>query len=77
MYIFSGCQIKFNATLSFKDCLKTGLQHHAETLTRICETASKEHSIEVALEEMEKDWESIELDLQPYKETGKKNIYSN
>lgn len=55
----------------FKDCLAAGLQHHAETLIKIAETASKEYAIEVAMDEMEKDWETVDLELQPYKETGK------
>ena len=50
--------------------MEVGLDHHADLLIKISETATKEHGIEVSLEEMEKDWESIELDLQPYKETG-------
>lgn len=60
--------------LTFKDCLQAGLQYHAETLVKISETATKEHAIEVTMEEMEKDWEAIELELHPYKETGKQIV---
>ncbi|KAK6626145.1 hypothetical protein RUM43_006450 [Polyplax serrata] len=66
----TGCNIKVNMALTFKDCLQAGLQYHAETLVKISETATKEHAIEVTMEEMEKDWEAIELELHPYKETG-------
>lgn len=68
--ISSGCNIKFSPTLAFKDCLQAGLRSHIETVIRISETASKEHSIEQALDKMERDWENVDLDLSPYKETG-------
>lgn len=52
-------------------CLDIGIAEHTEALLKIADMAGKEYSIETILDKMEADWEGVNLELQPYKETGK------
>lgn len=65
-----GIVIKPKPTLTFTKCIELGLQQHIETITSIAEIAAKEFSIEQALDKMEEEWESQELEIKSYKSTG-------
>ncbi|XP_032892704.1 dynein heavy chain 1, axonemal [Amblyraja radiata] len=62
--------IKPKANLTFARCLDMHLQEHVEAIAKVAEVAGKEYSIEQALDKMEADWENINFDVMPYKETG-------
>ena len=62
--------IKPKPSLTFAKCLEMGLQKHINEITKIAEIASKEFSIEQALDKMEQEWEPQLLEIKPYKETG-------
>lgn len=46
------------------------MEKYGDVLIGIAEAAAKEYAIEQTLAKMKKEWETVELDLQPFKETG-------
>ncbi|XP_066578473.1 dynein axonemal heavy chain 2 [Amia ocellicauda] len=50
--------------------VQLGLEQHAERISEISGTASKELSIEQALEGIARTWEETRLDMVPYKDKG-------
>ncbi|GCB74903.1 hypothetical protein scyTo_0019682 [Scyliorhinus torazame] len=62
--------VKPKANLTFARCLDMNLQDHVETIAKVAEVAGKEYAIEQALDKMEGEWENINFDVMPYKETG-------
>ena len=50
--------------------LNLGFEKNLETISKIGATAGKEFQIEKALDQMETDWKSIDLQISPYRETG-------
>ncbi|KAM9362199.1 LOW QUALITY PROTEIN: dynein axonemal heavy chain 1 [Symphorus nematophorus] len=63
-------KVKPKANLTFSRCLELGLQNHVDDIAHVAEVAGKEYTIEQALEKMEQEWSTIDLDVLPYKETG-------
>ncbi|XP_059505480.1 dynein axonemal heavy chain 1 [Stegostoma tigrinum] len=62
--------VKPKTNLTFARCLDMNLQDHVETISKVAEVAGKEYAIEQALDKMEGEWEDINFDVMPYKETG-------
>ncbi|KAI3382032.1 hypothetical protein SNEBB_005932 [Seison nebaliae] len=62
--------VRAKANLSFKKCIEMGLNDHVTFIVKVSDEASKELVIESALTKMETDWEKMQFDVQPYKETG-------
>ncbi|XP_052808511.1 dynein axonemal heavy chain 1-like isoform X3 [Mya arenaria] len=58
------------ANLTFSKCLEMNLQDHIQTIAKVAEVAGKEYSIEQALDKMEKEWDPVQFEIMPYKETG-------
>lgn len=56
--------------LTFQKCLKLGVYDHADMIKQISDNASKEYTIELALNKMINEWEYVKLQLIPYKDTG-------
>lgn len=56
--------------LTFQNCVELGVLDHTEDLQQIADNASKEYSIELALDKMESEWENVRMELTPYKNTG-------
>ncbi|CAF1010390.1 unnamed protein product [Adineta steineri] len=50
--------------------IEMDLMSHIPKLEQISEAASKEFSLEKAMEKMKKDWQNIEFSIIPYRETG-------
>eukprot|EP00879_Flechtneria_rotunda_P026761 GHRR01028584.1.p1 GENE.GHRR01028584.1~~GHRR01028584.1.p1 ORF type:complete len:438 (+),score=166.84 GHRR01028584.1:818-2131(+) len=50
--------------------VKQGLMNHLDKLTRVTDVASKEHSIEQALDKLQREWEGAELNVLAYRDTG-------
>ncbi|XP_059153506.1 dynein axonemal heavy chain 1-like [Physella acuta] len=65
-----GMKLKPSPNLTFTKVLELKLDEHIEVITRVSEVAAKEYAIELSLNKMEADWENIEFDVQPYKNTG-------
>ncbi|KAJ3242061.1 Dynein heavy chain 2, axonemal [Chytriomyces hyalinus] len=53
---------------SLEKIFEIGLDQYAESVSALSGAATKELSIEQGLEEIEKSWQELELDLVPYKE---------
>ncbi|KAA0158934.1 hypothetical protein FNF31_05104 [Cafeteria roenbergensis] len=65
-----GFKLPHNARTNLGDMLKLGLEERVANIEDTCVMASKEHSLEKALEKMQADWEPVELDLKSHKGTG-------
>ncbi|GCB75014.1 hypothetical protein scyTo_0020306, partial [Scyliorhinus torazame] len=50
--------------------IELGLEQHSDAISSISSAATKELSIEMALEAIKKTWEVTDLDLMPYKDKG-------
>lgn len=64
-----GVKIVSSHSLTFKKCLDSGIGKQADKVKKVSENASKEYKIELALEEMQKEWDIIKLEIIPYKNT--------
>jgi dynein heavy chain, axonemal len=47
-----------------------GLDDQIEIVTKICDIAGKEYAIEQAMDKMQGEWQGVQLDIQPYRESG-------
>ena len=47
-----------------------GLERAMEAVTKVCDVAGKEYAIEQAMDKMEGEWKGVNLEVQPYRETG-------
>lgn len=65
-----GFEFKMDDKLTFTKCLELRLQDHVESIVKVGEFAAKEFQIETALDDMAKQWEPIDLEMRPYKQTG-------
>ncbi|KAL0272752.1 UNVERIFIED_CONTAM: hypothetical protein PYX00_005610 [Menopon gallinae] len=61
---------KYNPNISFRECLGAGLMPIMDLVINVSETAKKEYSIEQTLDKMEREWETVDIEFTPYKETG-------
>ncbi|XP_030635110.1 dynein heavy chain 2, axonemal [Chanos chanos] len=59
-----------SADFTLEKIVALGLDQHADRICEISGAASKELSIEQALEGITKNWEEICLDIEPYKDKG-------
>lgn len=69
-----GLSIKAVPHLTFKMCLDAGAAAHTERIVVIAEAAAREYAVESAIETIEKEWEEITMDVQPYKNTGERAV---
>ncbi|KAJ3073482.1 Dynein heavy chain 1, axonemal [Podochytrium sp. JEL0797] len=63
-------KIRPDNAFTLNDALKMGLLEKVDLITKVCDVAGKEYSIEAALDKMDNEWKSIALEILPYKETG-------
>lgn len=56
--------------LTLQMLVDLGLSHHMNEVEKTAEKAGKEFSIETALDKMTKAWESVQLIIEPYRDTG-------
>ena len=47
-----------------------GLDDVIEQVSKVCDVAGKEFAIEQAMDKMEGEWKGVNLDVQPYRESG-------
>eukprot|EP00795_Rhopilema_esculentum_P009610 gene9610-17369_t len=62
--------IKPEATTSLSQMLEFGLQKHLDKLEEISGAATKEYSLEKAMEKMKSEWNGMHFELVPYRDTG-------
>jgi dynein heavy chain len=55
---------------STQQILSLNLKDSLELIQKIGESAAKEYQIEQALDKMEHEWENLNLQIHPYRETG-------
>ncbi|ORZ39363.1 dynein heavy chain and region D6 of dynein motor-domain-containing protein [Catenaria anguillulae PL171] len=70
MSAIAGIQLKPDATTSLRKILKMGLDEHFAKFQEISESASKEYSLEKAIQKMIKEWEPLVFNTLSYRETG-------
>lgn len=58
------------STLTFNDCIALGIRDFGPEVTKAAESAAKEYTIEETLTKMQKEWETIDMELAAYKNTG-------
>jgi dynein heavy chain len=61
-----GIDFQFDDDVTLRDAIAAGL----DAISEVVSVASKEHSIEVALQKMQSEWDDINLEIAPYKNTG-------
>ena len=65
-----GVEITPIEDFSTEQILALDLKRDIEKIQKIGESAAKEYQIEQALNKMEKEWEPMQLQIHPYRETG-------
>ncbi|KAK3782184.1 hypothetical protein RRG08_032935 [Elysia crispata] len=65
-----GVKLKPSPNLTFTKCLEMKLEDYIDAIVKVSEVAAKEYAIELALNKMESEWETVEFELSPYKNTG-------
>ncbi len=65
-----GFEVKPYEGFTFNSCLEMELHKFTEECVDIGERAGKEYNIEMSMAKMKKDWEIVEFNLLPFKNTG-------
>jgi dynein heavy chain, axonemal len=65
-----GRSIPHAADVTLTDMLEIGLEKRVNDIEETCVNASKEFSLEKALERMQNDWKPLNLELRAHKDTG-------
>jgi len=65
-----GIQMELTPTLTFKSLLFLGVMKYEDIVKTVADAAAKEYLIENALDKMITEWQTIMMDILPYKNTG-------
>lgn len=65
-----GFEVKPYEGFTFNHSLEMGLKQYVDDIVEIGEKAGKEYNIEVSLDKMKRDWETVDYNLIPFKKTG-------
>jgi dynein heavy chain len=66
----TGITISMSPDLTFRKLLSLNIMEFQEIIKDTSETAAKEHAIEEALRKMKSDWQTLKMEVIPYKNTG-------
>ncbi|XP_031787006.1 dynein heavy chain 1, axonemal isoform X2 [Nasonia vitripennis] len=66
----TGIKLTTSQELSFQQLVQLGVMNFQEKIKEKAESAAKEHAIEEALHKMTTEWESLRMEVIPYKDTG-------
>ncbi|KAG7197921.1 hypothetical protein KM043_016158 [Ampulex compressa] len=66
----TGIQMTLTPSLTFKNLVVLGIMQFEDAIKTVAEAAAKEYSIEGTLNKMISEWETITMDVLPYKNTG-------
>ena len=56
--------------MTLESCIEHGLESHVSTIEETCVNATKEYSLEKALDAMEEDWDDLNFGSKAYKDSG-------
>ena len=62
--------ISMGPDMTFEMLLELGLMQFQDIIKEISESAAKEHAIEEALQKMMTEWDTLKMEVIPYKDTG-------
>lgn len=65
-----GFEFTLDEEITLGDALKLKLEDKIDIIQDVVSIASKEYSIETALQKMYNEWEEVLLEIEPYKNTG-------
>ena len=65
-----GVSLHPDENFTFQQALDMDLPKHEEAITKVADAASKEFSIEQALDKMQGEWEEVTVGVMAYRETG-------
>ncbi|EAY19693.1 Dynein heavy chain family protein [Trichomonas vaginalis G3] len=65
-----GFEFALDDEITLNDALELKLEDKIDVVSEVVGVASKEYSIETALQKMYSEWEEVVLDISPYKDTG-------
>lgn len=65
-----GINLHPDSTFTLAGILEMELLEKVDIISKVCDVAGKEYSIEEALDKMDAEWKTIELEIISYKETG-------
>ncbi|XP_066590873.1 dynein axonemal heavy chain 1-like [Prorops nasuta] len=66
----TGIQMALTPSLTFKNLILLGIMDFDEVVNRTADGAAKEYSIEETLDKMMSEWDSVNMEVHSYKETG-------
>lgn len=66
----TGIQMELTPTLTFKSLLFLGIMKYEDIVKTVADAAAKEYLIENALNKMISEWQTIMIDILPYKNIG-------
>lgn len=66
----TGIQMELTPTLTFKSLVFLDVMKYEDIVKAVAEAAAKEYLIEGVLDKMMTEWETITMDILPYKNTG-------
>ncbi|OXU24749.1 hypothetical protein TSAR_002051 [Trichomalopsis sarcophagae] len=66
----TGIKLTTSQESSFQQLVQLGVMNFQEKIKEKAESAAKEHAIEEALHKMTTEWESLRMEVIPYKDTG-------
>ncbi|XP_053350493.1 dynein axonemal heavy chain 3 [Clarias gariepinus] len=65
-----GCDVTPDTHTSLLSMVELGLNKHTDRLEEMAACASKEYSLEKALEKMKNEWTELQFGFKPYRDTG-------
>lgn len=66
----TGIHMALTPVMTFGSLLKLGIQEFEELVKTVADNAAKEYATEHALHKMIEEWESIVMEILPYKDRG-------
>jgi dynein heavy chain len=66
----TGLEIGWHPGMSMSHCMELGLQHYVEKIEETCVAATKEFSLEKAMDKMEEEWQGMEFGTKEHRTTG-------
>lgn len=66
----TGIQMALTPALTLKGLLLLGITDFEDIVMDVADSAAKEYTIEGTLDKMSNEWETIKMDVMPYKDTG-------
>ena len=72
----TGISVPRGEVLTINMMLELGLQHHVKEIEETCVAASKEFSLQVAMDKMETEWKDMKFNTKEYRNSGTRILSS-